>query len=595
MKNNIWYGLSITHKITLMVCALCSISILGMIISLYISENIQGRTHVVNQIGSIRMQTYKLLSQLSSKEESSNTINIIEHKLTSPSFKRYVSENSLILDYKNTLNFFDDKIKPIYSSQYHSKIETDSISSEFINRLNTIINKVESNTENNIRTLRGIQYLFIFIVISFGYITITNLRHRLFNPWKELLNISKSIQKGDFNKKYETSNYKDEMNELGSSINSMSDSLHTMYTNLEEMVYDKTEELNKQNKYLEFLYRTCQTFNREKYSCENLSPLVKELMTLTGIRKIHILILDSQESDHVQNFHFGSNKRPEFCSDFSCHLCFDEEKPTEKELHKLTHFLRDPKQEHGQVDVYIAEESPLDTDEKQLLAAFCDLLTQSLSLYYKEQQEQQLLLLKERNTIARELHDSIAQSLSCLKIKASILQMDNENLSTEQVNILGEMRNELNVAYSQLRELLTTFRLKLDGVGFVPALKKTISEYKNKLNTDIKFEYNLPANIISIHQSIHLLQIIREALNNIYKHADASEVVVKLDVEKHEVSLFISDDGIGFSTYDEHSHYGLKIIGDRAQSLSGSWNIESSPGNGTTFYLTFPITTRESL
>ncbi|ELI6430285.1 sensor histidine kinase, partial [Vibrio harveyi] len=108
----------------------------------------------------------------------------------------------------------------------------------------------------------------------------------------------------------------------------------------------------------------------------------------------------------------------------------------------------------------------------------------------------------------------------------------------------------------------------------------------------INFSYEIPANKISIHHSIHLIQIIRELLNNIYKHAQASDVTLDLSMKDNDISLVILDDGCGFSTSQENSRYGLKIIGDRAQSLSGKWDIISSPGKGTEFYLTFPIYSR---
>uniref|UniRef100_UPI000DFBD871 ATP-binding protein n=1 Tax=Vibrio tarriae TaxID=2014742 RepID=UPI000DFBD871 len=158
--------------------------------------------------------------------------------------------------------------------------------------------------------------------------------------------------------------------------------------------------------------------------------------------------------------------------------------------------------------------------------------------------------------------------------------------------IIEEMREEVNIAYSQLRELLTTFRLKLDGLGFLPALENTIKEYNKKLGIQINFSYKIPANTVSIHQSIHLIQIIRELLNNIYKHAQASNVILNLSVKGNDISLVMIDDGCGFSIPQESSHYGLKIIGDRAQSLSGKWDIISYPDKGTKFYLTFPIYSR---
>ncbi|WP_413283841.1 histidine kinase [Vibrio sp. MA40-2] len=537
------------------------------------------------------METYKLIAYINDENASLKSIYSIEKKLVLPSFENHVNNNKLNKDYLTTLNFFNEKIKTIPDN--YNNLDTKIISGKFIELLNTLIDKTTVNTEKSINRLRNIQYSFIFIMILFGITTIINLRIRLFIPWKKLLDISKSIQNGNFDKKFITNINKDEMNQLGESINLMSDSLKNMYINLEKVVQHKTEKLNKQNKYLDFLYRTCQTFNMEKYSCDRLSPLVKELMVLTDIQKINIVILDYQESDQIQEFQFGSNKRPQFCKRSNCYLCFDENLTTNKNLVKTTRDLHDSNQHYGKIELYADANNPLHHDEQQLFIAFSDLLTQALSIYYKDQQQQQLSLLTERNTIARELHDSIAQSLSCLKIKISILQMNKDNLHSEQEKIIQEMRNEVNSAYSQLRELLTTFRLKIDGLGFMPALEKTISEYNDKLNLIINFKYDIPANTISTHQSIHLLQIIREILNNVYKHAEASKVEVNLSVNGHEISLFVNDDGCGFSSYEENSHYGLKIIEDRAQSLSGEWNIVSSPNQGTQFYLTFPILNRE--
>ena len=75
--------------------------------------------------------------------------------------------------------------------------------------------------------------------------------------------------------------------------------------------------------------------------------------------------------------------------------------------------------------------------------------------------QQQLMLMEERAAIARELHDSIAQSLSCLKMQIACLQMQGETLSSASQALVQQMREELNGAYRQLRELLTTFRLQL--------------------------------------------------------------------------------------------------------------------------------------
>lgn len=85
--------------------------------------------------------------------------------------------------------------------------------------------------------------------------------------------------------------------------------------------------------------------------------------------------------------------------------------------------------------------------------------------------------MEERATIARELHDSIAQSLSCMKMQVSCLQMQGDALPTESRQLLGQIRNELNTSWAQLRELLTTFRLQLTEPGLRPALESSCQEY----------------------------------------------------------------------------------------------------------------------
>ncbi|EPO9884882.1 histidine kinase [Vibrio cholerae] len=520
------------------------------------------------------------------KSITSENISKINKKLNNPNIIEYMIKSGLNDEHGNLLVFFQEKIE----NQTYETIRSNS--NEFVKIIDNLIYEVERNTERNIESLENIQKVFSIMMIIFGIYAIGNLYSRLFKPWMSILDISRSIKSGDFSKKFIVQKYKDEMNELGNSINLMSESLKETYIHLENIVYCKTEDLNRKNKYLDFLYRACKRFNNEQYSCDMLAPLVQELIELTDIHKVTILINDYQESDNTQIFDFGSLSRPDFCKNLSCNLCFDNEKRSIENVSEVTIKLKDSSHDYGKIVISNNTKSCLNIENEQLIIAFSELLTQSLSVFYKVQQDQQLLILKERNTIARELHDSIAQSLSCLKIKLSILQMDLSNLNKEQILIIGEMREEVNVAYSQLRELLTTFRLKLDGLGFLPALESTVKEYNKKIGTKINFRYEIPANKISAHHSIHLIQIIRELLNNIYKHAQASSVTLYLSMKDNDISLVVLDDGCGFSTSQENSRYGLKIIGDRAQTLSGKWDIISSPGNGTEFHLTFPIYSR---
>lgn len=193
-----------------------------------------------------------------------------------------------------------------------------------------------------------------------------------------------------------------------------------------------------------------------------------------------------------------------------------------------------------------------------------------MALERQSEHQQQLILMEERAAIARKLHDSLAQSLSCLKIHVSCIQMQGENLSGEIRSQLTEMGEELNTAYRQLRELLTTFRLQLNESGRLPALRATVEKYEKRLGFPLQLHYQLPPQAVSAHQGIHVLQIVREALSNIYKHTQASEVDITLVRREKRIELTVRDNGIGIIQDSQRAnHYGLIIMRDRANSLHG--------------------------
>lgn len=115
--------------------------------------------------------------------------------------------------------------------------------------------------------------------------------------------------------------------------------------------------------------------------------------------------------------------------------------------------------------------------------------------------------MEERATIARELHDSIAQSLSCMKMQVSCLQMQGDALPESSRELLSQIRNELNASRAQLRELLTTFRLQLTEPGLRPALEASCEEYSAKFGFPVKLDYQLPPRLVPSHQAIHCCKL----------------------------------------------------------------------------------------
>nr|WP_289135270.1 ATP-binding protein [uncultured Halomonas sp.] len=163
-----------------------------------------------------------------------------------------------------------------------------------------------------------------------------------------------------------------------------------------------------------------------------------------------------------------------------------------------------------------------------------------------------------------------------------------------QSAVFDELRTGLNSAYRQLRELLTTFRLKLEGPGLQFALRQTIEEFSQRMEITVELDYDVPPYLLNPNEEIHVLQIIREALANTHKHAQAHWAGVTVHFADARLLVRIEDDGIGLE--DDSSppmHYGLVIIRDRTTTLNGELSITNRPAGGASIEIVFtPLTAR---
>ncbi len=193
---------------------------------------------------------------------------------------------------------------------------------------------------------------------------------------------------------------------------------------------------------------------------------------------------------------------------------------------------------------------------------------------------------EERAAIARELHDSLAQSLSYLKIQASLLQSMLPAAATDATEVdatLKELRNTLNVAYRQLRELITTFRLTMHGKTFAQALEDSIEEFERRSSIAFDLDNRLPAGELTVGEEMQLLHIVREALANVVRHSHATYCSVSVRLtEEGGLHLSVDDNGSGLqSIHDAEQHHGLIIMQERAHSLGGALRVESRESGGT--------------
>ncbi|MFX1675961.1 histidine kinase [Paraburkholderia sp. A2WS-5] len=232
-------------------------------------------------------------------------------------------------------------------------------------------------------------------------------------------------------------------------------------------------------------------------------------------------------------------------------------------------------------------ESDTDTRSEQrhlhLLETIASVLAQAISNLSRDVRDRRMTLLEERNAIARELHDSLAQSLSYMKIQLARLQaVLPEELSHSDVGqIARAIREGIDSAYRQLRELLTTFRTSVHARGLAATLEEVAEELSSRSEVQISVDNRIRRVRLTVNEELHIGQIVREALTNVVRHARASSALVTLSSTEREVTVSIEDDGRGIVTESggEH-HYGLSIMRERSRSLGGKLEIRSNePGS----------------
>ncbi len=214
---------------------------------------------------------------------------------------------------------------------------------------------------------------------------------------------------------------------------------------------------------------------------------------------------------------------------------------------------------------------------------------------------QNLAAIEERDHIAREVHDGLAQSLGYVNLKSrAALDLMKSHQYAEAAAEIVEIRRVVRDAYSEVRELIADLRTEISpSKGLVPALKEYLAAFEQyiPIATELVVDEAWDLNV-SPSAEIQLIRIIQEALGNVRKHAQATRVTVKLALEGNYAIASVADNGQGANlsnlTPQNRLHFGLRIMGERARSLKGSFDIQSQPGKGTTVTVRFPVQRNES-
>ena len=246
----------------------------------------------------------------------------------------------------------------------------------------------------------------------------------------------------------------------------------------------------------------------------------------------------------------------------------------------------------GEINLFFRSPTSLTKGMQDLLATMTRHLASSMESLRATALEREAAVSEERSLIARELHDSIAQSLAFLKIQTQLLR-DAVARGDAMVRdrSIGELDVGVRECYADVRELLVHFRTRTSEEDIESALRATLSKFEHQTGmatTLTMLGHGLP---LAPDIQIQVLHMVQEALSNVRKHSGASRV--ELRVQRHPGWRFeVQDNGVGFDVAGvppNSLHVGLGIMRERAMRIDANVNVESTPGAGTCVCIELPI------
>ncbi len=215
----------------------------------------------------------------------------------------------------------------------------------------------------------------------------------------------------------------------------------------------------------------------------------------------------------------------------------------------------------------------------------------------QEQTQRSLATLKERERVARELHDSLGQVLGFVKMQAQGARgLLARNQSAEADRYLEQLVAVTQDAHADVREyILGAQGERVGEAGFLPALAQYLQRFGNHCNiaTELSVSPELSDGAFEPMVEAQLLRIIQEALTNVRKHARARSVRISLSVYDSRAEAIVQDDGVGLDPAlldtAEGQKFGLRFMRERAEEVGGSVQIHSAPGEGTQVIICVPL------
>ncbi len=621
-----------------------AIALVSIGLTLLVSWRLEGGAAAINDAGSLRMRTYRLAylaqdmqrpggSAQSDRELIRREVGDFEriaHTLRNgdPARPLFVPDTEAIRAQFAALDREWAWLKPAVLSVaagQPSRLDRARIE-RFVAVVNELVVRLEQDIERSTSLLRTVQLALVALAIAGTTALIYLSFVFIIRPVHQIEDGLKRMARGDLAARVPVESG-DEFGALASGFNHMAAQIEESYHTLETRVEQKTRSLAQQNARLATLYDMTAFLNAPGPLEDLCRGFLRRLIAATGaVAGAVRLSSRTDESLHlfVEEGLPGVFREREQCLARGECACGEAAAGNASVVHPLggrrlpitvtLPYCRDAgfgaitafpvNAQHQLVGVYnlfFREAREVASEERHMLESLGQHLGVAIESLRLVSRERELAASEERGLLARELHDSIAQSLAFLNLQVQMLRRAllaaGAPAGEEAKDILDEIQAGVQESYADVRELLVHFRTPTSDGDVEHGVRTLLARFERQTGVPATFKATGSALPLAPDDQLQVMHILQEALSNVRKHAAAGSVHVELQ-RSGGYRFVVRDDGRGFdaarAAQDSGDHVGLRIMRERAQRIGGTLELTSTPGRGTEVLLTLPVAQREA-
>lgn len=610
----------LSFKFLLLGLSLLLLALLSIGVTMWITRQLDGGAAAVNEAGRIRMQAWRLAGAVNGGRSELEFSAMVDQMGTSlellrrgdrsrPLFVPWNDESrASFLALRQSWHELQPSLVPGHPAELQ---QITPLVDRFVAQVDALVLAIEQTMSRLTAVLNLFQFVMMGLAIAAAIFTLYVGYLYVIHPLQRLRQGLQRIEQGDFQVRVDD-RADDEFGDVAAGFNHMADRLQALYQSLEAKVMDKTRDLEAQRSRLAALYEVS-SFLTEAHTLEELAQgFAQKIRRLAHADAAAVRWTDEASQRYLM---LASDCLPqELVEEERCLVpgsCACGQPMANARTRVIPIISADDRllggcakagysslvsvpirlQQRvlGEVDLFYRHEVSLSPDERGLFDTLAGHLANAVENLRTEALVREAAVSEERAMLARELHDSIAQSLAFMKIQLSLLRAAVLRSDREQmVSSVDEIDAGVKESLQDVRELLVHFRTRTNSDQIEQALHATLKKFEHQ--SGLKAHLQMRGHGVALPSDVQLqvLHVLQEALSNVRKHAQASQVW--LEVDKGPPWTFsVRDDGRGFEVamlHGEGTSFGLQIMRERAERIGATVSVTSTPGRGTQVTLT---------